>query len=302
MTDTVVSGYPSVTLYGKPRASSTAYALAATINFAHPYASEDIAEFATVLQTDANVASEAPLSKEQVIDALKKYNVLYIDHQDLVDEATASGNYDPLRHECASANRNAVVQLFIVQHGNKLALAVNNPSIDANAPLSVDGSPLRAFAKDEPYAFVRIGFANDRPIGRYALDPVTSALPIEKPTPITWSNITSCQIVACIFVLDSDAVEIPPTDFRYFGGIAADGSLLPDNIWPVPMQSLDVAPIIASVQQVLQASNQSYSDEITALNTRVNVLNASKQQSDVAFLDILHKLGLKDAPMQQSVL
>ena len=302
MSDIIVSGYPSVSIYGKPRASSTAYALASAINFAKPYLSDDIGEFANTLQSDyeGNATYDINLSKEQIIDALKKYNVLYIDHQDLVDEANTSGNFDALRHEAAAANRNSVVQFFLVQHGNKLALAIDNTSTDANAPLSVDGPAIRAWAKDEPYGFVRIGFQDNKPVGKYVLDPVTSALPFEKPTPLTWTNVTSCQLLACIFVLDSNVQELPPPDFRYFGGMDASGNPI-TNTWPLVEKSFDPTPVIEAVQQVLQYSNQSYSDEITALNTRVNTLNAVKQQSDMAFMDILKQLGYKDNTVSSSL-
>ena len=285
--DILCSSVPRL-IVGRPKASSAAYAVVTAIGYQHPYAFDDLVEQAQVIQG----ASPAQLTKEQLLHVLDEHGTKYIDEQHLVDSGTALNDYTELRHELASLGRNEYIILITLKNDKTLALANSD---------GTQGQTLHAWSTGVPYTLVRCGFSDSAAYGFYQ-DALLSSLPLPTFIPVLWSDITACGIDSVLAIAPSRLAELPPPSFRYFGGIAADGSLLPDNIWPVPVQSLDAAPIIASVQQVLQASNQSYSDEITALNTRVNVLNASKQQSDVAFLDILHKLGLKDAPMQQSVL
>lgn len=281
VTDVIISNVPSIVLTGKPKASSEAYALATAIAYQHPYQHEDLNELAQSF-------GMASLRKTDVIALLDKYVVNFLDLQPLVDEATSTGNWDALRHEIASENRAGVLQVFLLASDSKLALSVANSALasDPNAAPVVNGPLLHAWSSGQPCALVRCGYETDKPNGLYR-DPFLSALPYPTPTPVMWGNVIEAGVLACIAILPSSVREPVPADFRYFGGLAADGSLLPDNnfpVPPVPVKSVDVTPLIAQVQSMQVAHQQEYDGKVAQLQ-------AERAASDERFSNLIAELS-----------
>ncbi len=127
-------------------------------------------------------------------------------------------------------------------------------------PDGSEGAPLHNWLTTSPGAatsLIRVGYS-DSVANAYYYDSLLSPA-FDQPVAIPWQSVQDSTILCCLAVLPASITVAPPTDFRYFAGVDANGAMLPPNVWPVPAPpapTLDVASATVSAQAFLAASQQ----------------------------------------------